>query len=93
MKAVWNGTVLAESKETINIEGNYYFPPESVKKDYLAPSDTQSICPWKGLANYNSVLVGGEENRDAAWYYSNPKEATKEIRDYIAFWKGVEILP
>jgi len=93
MKAVWNGAVIAESKETINIEGNYYFPPQSVKKDYLAPSDTQSLCPMKGLANYNSVVVDGQENRDAAWYYSNPKEAAKEIRDYIAFWKGVEILP
>ena len=93
MKAVWNGAVLAESKETINIEGNHYFPPESVKKEYLALSDTQSICPWKGLASYNSVVVQGEENKDAAWYYPKPKEAARGIRDYIAFWKGVKIVP
>ena len=93
MKAVWNGAVLAESKETINIEGNHYFPPESVKKEYLALSDTQSICPWKGLASYNSVVVQGEENKDAAWYYPNPKEAARGIRDYIAFWKGIKIVP
>ena len=93
MKAVWNGAVLAESKETINIEGNHYFPPESVKKEYLALSDTQSICPWKGLASYNSIVVEGEENKDAAWYYPNPKEAARGIRDYIAFWKGIKIVP
>ena len=93
MKAVWNGAILAESKETINIEGNHYFPPESVKKEYLALSDTQSICPWKGLASYNSIVVEGEENKDAAWYYPNPKEAARGIRDYIAFWKGIKIVP
>ncbi len=92
MKAIWNGVVLAESSKTVTIEGNYYFPIESVKKEYLVPSDTQSICPWKGMALYHSIVVKGQENRDAAWYYPQPKEAAREIKDHIAFWKGVEII-
>lgn len=93
MKAIWKGVILAESDRTITVEGNHYFPPECVKKEYLRPSDTQSICPWKGMASYSTVVVGGVENRDAAWYYPHPKEGARQIKEYIAFWKGVQILP
>ena len=93
MKAVWNGVVIAESNRTVAVEGNHYFPPDSIKREYLVPSDTQSLCPWKGKAYYHSIIVRGQENRDAAWYYPQPKEAASEIKDYIAFWKGVNIVP
>lgn len=89
--ATWNGTVLAESDETIVIEGNHYFPPESVDKQYLRSSTTTSRCPWKGLANYYSLIVGSETNEDAAWYYAEPSDAAAAIKDYIAFWKGVDV--
>ena len=91
MKAIWNGEVIAESNSTVVIEGNYYFPPESIKQDYLKSSDTQSRCPWKGLASYYSVDVNGETNVDAAWYYPEPSELAKEIKGYVAFWNGVEV--
>ena len=90
-RATWNGKTLAESGETIVIEGNHYFPPGSVNRDYLKPSETTSVCPWKGDASYYSVEVGGELNRDAAWYYPNPKAAAAEIKDHVAFWKGVQV--
>jgi uncharacterized protein (DUF427 family) len=93
MKAVWNGKVIAESEKTVTVEGNHYFPMDTVRREFLKPSDTQSICPWKGLAFYQNVVVEGRENRDAAWYYPQPKEAASEIKDHIAFWKGVEIIP
>ena len=92
MKAIWNGEVIAESDDTIVIEGNHYFPPESVKKDFLKSSETQSTCPWKGQASYYTLSVNGEENADAAWFYPMPKDAAKEIKDHLAFWKGVEII-
>ncbi len=91
MNAVWNGTVLAESDETIVVEGNHYFPPESIQRDYLQTSDTHTTCPWKGLSSYYSVEVGGKVNRDAAWTYLDPKPAAKEIKDYVAFWRGVSV--
>lgn len=91
MKAVWNGVVLAESNETRVIEGNHYFPPESVKHEYLSDSATHTTCPWKGLASYYTVAVDGKENRDAAWYYPTPKDAAKEITGYVAFWRGVKV--
>ena len=91
MKAVWNGTVLAESDETIVVEGNQYFPPESVKREYLRKRDTHTTCPWKGLSSYYSIEVGGKVNRDAAWTYLDPKPAAKEIKDYVAFWRGVSV--
>jgi uncharacterized protein (DUF427 family) len=91
MKAIWNGVVLAESDATIVVEGNHYFPPESVNREFFKESDTQSTCPWKGLASYYHVEVGGQLNRDAAWYYPAPKEAAKQIKDYVAFWRGVEV--
>ncbi len=92
MKAIWNGQVIAESDQIVTVEGNAYFPPESVDPSYIIPSETTSSCPWKGKANYYSLVVAGKENTDAAWYYSNPKEAAKEIEGHVAFWKGVEVL-
>ncbi len=92
MKAVWNGKTIAESDKTIVVEGNHYFPADSISKEYLETSSTNSTCPWKGKASYYSLNVDGEKNIDAAWYYPNPNEAAKEIKDHFAFWKGVEIL-
>jgi uncharacterized protein (DUF427 family) len=91
MKATWNGTTLAESDETVVVEGNHYFPPASVKRELLEPSDTHTICPWKGEASYYSVRVGGDVNADAAWFYPAPKDAAAEIRDHVAFWHGVTV--
>jgi uncharacterized protein (DUF427 family) len=91
MKAIWNNQVIAESNETLVIEGNHYFPLESVKKEFLQSSDTKTTCPWKGLASYYTIAVNGEENKDAAWYYPEPKYAAKEIKDRVAFWKGVKV--
>ena len=91
MKAVWNGAVIAESDQTIVIEGNQYFPPDSVHREYLVPSDMHTTCHWKGLASYYNVEVDGKVNNAAAWYYPTPKDAAKEITGYIAFWKGVKV--
>ncbi len=93
MKALWKGAVLAESDDTIVIEGNHYFPPASVNKEYLQESTTHTTCPWKGEASYYNVMVHGVTNKDAAWYYPDPKEAARQIKDYVAFWKGVEVVP
>ena len=90
--ATWNDTVIAQSDATVVVEGNHYFPVESVDATLLKPSATTSGCPWKGTAHYHSLVVGGKENRDAAWYYPDPKAAAAEIRGRIAFWKGVEVL-
>lgn len=90
-EAAWNGAVIARSDETVIIEGNHYFPAEAVDPAVLRPSDTTSICPWKGTAHYYSLVVDGAENRDAAWYYPDPKPAAAEIRGRIAFWKGVTV--
>lgn len=91
MKAVWNGTVLAESNDTVVVEGNHYFPLDSIHREYFKESSTHTICPWKGTASYYSIEVNGEENRDAAWYYPEPKEAAKQITDRVAFWRGVRV--
>jgi uncharacterized protein (DUF427 family) len=91
MKAVWNGAVLAESERTVVIEGNHYFPPDSLRKEHFKPSATHTVCGWKGTASYYTVVAGGKENPDAAWYYPTPKDAAKEIAGYIAFWKGVAV--
>jgi len=91
VKAVWNGKVIAESDETVVVERNHYFPRASVKEGALRPSETKSICPWKGEASYFSVEAGGATNPDAAWSYRDPKSAASEIKDRIAFWKGVEV--
>jgi len=92
MKAIWNGTVLAESDETVVVEGNHYFPLESVASERLRPSATHTTCPWKGEASYYDVVVGERVNRDAAWYYPEPKEAARSIAGRVAFWKGVEVV-
>lgn len=93
MKAVWNNQVIAQSDDTIVIENNHYFPKESVKREYLKNSNTHTTCPWKGLASYYTLTVDGEDNPDSAWYYPEPKEAASQIKDRIAFWKGVQITP
>ncbi len=92
-KAIWRNAVLAESDQCIVVEGNQYFPPASVHPEYLKPSDTHTVCPWKGRASYYTVEVNGERNPDAAWYYANPSAAASQIRDYVAFWKGVRVEP
>lgn len=90
-KATWNNVVLAESDATIEVEGNQYFPPDSVNMQYFQKSETQTTCPWKGLASYYNLAVNGKENADAAWYYPEAKHAAKDIENYVAFWKGVEV--
>jgi uncharacterized protein (DUF427 family) len=91
--ASWKGTVLAESHQTVVVEGNQYFPKEAVRLEYLRPSETHSKCPWKGTASYYHVDVNGERNPDAAWYYPEPKPAARQIKDHVAFWKGVRVEP
>ena len=91
MKAIWKGKVLAESEETVVVETNHYFPSSSINKEYFKDSDTKTHYPWKGEASYYSIVVGGEENKDAAWYYPSPKEAAKEITGRVAFSQGVEV--
>lgn len=90
-KAIWNGVTLAESDNTIVVEGNQYFPPDAVNRTYFKSSDTHTTCPWKGLASYYTVEVDGQVNKDAAWYYPEPKEAAQQIKDYVAFWRGVQV--
>lgn len=92
MKAVWNGQTIAESDDTIVIEGNHYFPADSIRQEYLKPSSTRTTCPWKGEASYYSLVVNGEKNEDAAWYYPEPSEIASEIKNRIAFWRGVEVV-
>lgn len=91
MKAIWNNAVLAESDDTVVVEGNHYFPADSINRDYFTESDTHTVCGWKGTASYYNVVVNGEVNKDAAWYYPTPKDAAKEIEGRIAFWKGVQV--
>jgi uncharacterized protein (DUF427 family) len=91
MKAIWNGKVLAESDETIQVEGNHYFPADSINEEYFEESDTHTVCGWKGTASYYTLNVDGEKNPDAAWFYSEPFDAAAEIADRVAFWKGVEV--
>ena len=91
MKAVWNGHILAESDRTVVVEGNHYFPASSVNKSYFQESPTHTTCPWKGVASYYTVVVDGKTNEDAAWYYPEPKEAASQIKDHVAFWKGVKV--
>ena len=91
MQAIWNDTVLAESDDTVVVEGNHYFPLSALNRELFIETDTTSVCPWKGTASYYSVSVDGQENKDAAWYYPAPKDAAAELADRIAFWKGVEV--
>ena len=92
MKAVWNGVVIAESDDTVVVEGNHYFPVESLNQQYFIASEHRSVCPWKGVATYRSVSVGGQVNRDAAWEYENPSEAARQIKGRVAFWHGVTVV-
>jgi uncharacterized protein (DUF427 family) len=90
-RAVWNGAIIAESDDTVVVEGNHYFPADAVRHEQLEPSSKHSWCHWKGTASYYSIRVGDDLNRDAAWYYPAPKEAAAEIRDRVAFWRGVKV--
>jgi uncharacterized protein (DUF427 family) len=90
-QAVWNGAILAESNNTIVVEGNHYFPAETINKEYFKDSETHTTCGWKGVASYYTIEVEGKVNKDAAWYYPNPKDAAKNIAGYVAFWRGVQV--
>ena len=90
-RATWNGATIAESDDTVQVEGNQYFPLGDVTREYLQESDTHSVCPWKGTASYFNVVVGGETNRDAAWYYPEPKAGAESVTGRVAFWHGVEV--
>ncbi len=92
MKAIWNGQTLAESDKTIVVERNHYFPADAINKEFFRPSETHTVCPWKGTASYYDVAVGSATNKDAAWFYPSPKTEAKEIENYVAFWKGVEVI-
>jgi uncharacterized protein (DUF427 family) len=90
-KAIWNGKVIAESDRHEVVEGNVYFPPEAVNREFFQPSATHTVCGWKGTASYYTLVVDGQENRDAAWYYPDPKQEAANIKDHVAFWRGVEV--
>lgn len=92
MKAIWNNTILAESEDTVVVEGNHYFPASSINKEFFMASETHSVCPWKGQASYYTLSVNGKENADAAWFYPETSELAKNIKGYVAFWKGVEVV-
>lgn len=92
MKAIWNGVTIAESSETVVLEGNHYFPMDSLNKSYVEESKHQSGCPWKGVANYFSLNVDGQQLENAVWYYPNPSDAASEIKNRVAFWKGVQVM-
>jgi len=91
VKAIWNDTVIAESGNTIMVEGNHYFPPDSIHSQFFKPSTTTSVCPWKGTASYYTLDIDGKQNPDAAWFYPETKQAAEHIRGRVAFWKGVEV--
>lgn len=91
-KAIWNDQVIAESDNTLQVEGNHYFPADSINKEFFKPSSTTTVCPWKGTASYYTVDVNGQQNPDAAWYYPQTKHAAKEIENYVAFWRGVQVV-
>ena len=90
-RAIWNGAVIAESDKFELVEGNVYFPPDAVRKELFKPTETHTVCPWKGTASYYTVVVAGQENKDAAWYYPDPKPAAANIKDHVAFWRGVTV--
>ncbi len=91
-KAIWENAVLAESDHCVEVEGNQYFPADSIRKEFFHPSSTHTVCPWKGTASYYDVEVGGKRNKDAAWFYPDPKPKAGQIKDYVAFWKGVKVV-
>lgn len=90
-RAIWNGMVIAESEQCVIVEGNQYFPADSVKREFLRDSSTHTVCGWKGTANYHDIVVNGKTNKDAAWYYPEPKPAAANIKGYVAFWKGITV--
>lgn len=92
MKAIWNGQVIAESPETVIVEGNHYFPSNTLQMEFFAPSEKKSVCGWKGEASYYDIVVNGERNRDSAWYYPDPKSKASTIAGHVAFWRGVEVI-
>ncbi len=92
MKAIWNGAVLAESDQTIMVEGNHYFPLDAIRSEYFKDSGTHTTCPWKGVASYHSIVVDEKTNPDAAWYYPAPKDPAKQSAGYVAFWRGVQVV-
>lgn len=92
MKAVWNNEIIAESSETLVIEGNHYFPPDSIREEFLVESATKTECAWKGTAGYYDIVVDDKLNKDAAWFYPEPKEKAKNIKNYVAFWRGVRVV-
>ena len=92
MRAIWKDTVIAESDDTVVVEGNHYFPADAISEGVLQGSNHTSVCPWKGTANYHHVVVGDDTNADAAWYYAEPKEAASNIAGHIAFWKGIQVV-
>ena len=91
-RAIWNGVLLAESNATIIVEGNHYFPPTAINRQYVTENNTHTVCHWKGVASYYDVIVDGKVNGGAAWYYPEPKAAARQIKDYVAFWRGVQVL-
>ncbi len=91
IRAIWNEKIIAESEQTVKVEGNHYFPPESVNQAYLRPSPRHTTCPWKGLASYYDIEVDGKVNAGAAWYYPQPSDAASQIKDHVAFWQGVKV--
>jgi len=91
VKAIWNGETVAQSADTVVVEGNHYFPPESLRREFFSGSDTHTNCPWKGVASYYNLNVNGQTNPDAAWYYPDPKDAASNIKGRVAFWKGVTV--
>jgi uncharacterized protein (DUF427 family) len=93
MKAIWNGKVLAESDDTVVVEGNHYFPEGALNRDLVEPSSSHTVCGWKGTASYYDVVVDGQRNKDACWYYPEPKDAAKQITGRVAFWRGVQVVP
>lgn len=93
MKAIWNDRVLAESDETIIVEGNHYFPPQAINEEYFQESNSHTVCQWKGTASYYDVVINGDVNRNAAWYYPSASPAAKNIEGYVAFWHGVRVMP
>ena len=92
LKAIWNGTVVAESDQTEIVEGNHYFPPESIKSEYFRENSSTTVCSWKGTANYYDIVIAEDVNQGAAWYYAEPKPEAANIKGYVAFWKDVEVL-
>ncbi len=92
-KAIWNGVVLAESDQTEIVEGNHYFPPQTIHREYFKASSHHTTCPWKGVASYYSLEVNGQKNENAAWYYPTPSAAASKIKDHVAFWRGVQVVP